>query len=384
MPAKQNYKYIPMIIIPIIIAIFNLIMIMFPKEIIISAKSGLLLWYSSVLPSLFPFMICTNLLTNLGFPSFVGTLLEPITSKVFKVRGCGVFPIIMGVISGYPMGAKLTLDLYNSGQLSKNEAQRLICFTNNSGPLFILGAVAVSMFSSSSIGYFMMFIHYISALIIGIALGMFSKKPTASKCGIKSALRAIKLCRIKNKKNFGEILGESTTNAISAILQVGGYVILFSVIVEILNQTGILSILTATLQTFNIDSNIAKAICVGTFEITNGCNILKGNINIHSILLAAAMISWAGFSIHAQSISFISKSDLKISPYLFCKLLQAILTYILGITLYPLFKINESIATVSTGTQAVNLSGIITFNTYNAIVITLLLVLALFTMTFSD
>ena len=57
---------------------------------------------------------------------------------LFNVPGEGAFPLIMGIISGYPVGAKIVTNFRKNGTVTKEEGERLITFTNNSGPLFII------------------------------------------------------------------------------------------------------------------------------------------------------------------------------------------------------------------------------------------------------
>ena len=138
---KFSLKLTSYYIIPIMVAIFNIIIIIMPNLVISSAKNGLLLWFNNILPAILPFLIGTNLLIRLGFIDFLGNLLEPFMQKIFNVSGNGAFPLILGMFSGYPIGAKITCELKEKGKISKIEAQRLISFTNNSGPLFIIGTV---------------------------------------------------------------------------------------------------------------------------------------------------------------------------------------------------------------------------------------------------
>ena len=63
------------------------------------------------------------------------------------------------MLSGYPLGAKLTCDLYNENKISKSEAQRILCFSNNSGPIFIIGTIGTQMLNNSALGYKLLAIH---------------------------------------------------------------------------------------------------------------------------------------------------------------------------------------------------------------------------------
>lgn len=66
-------------------------------------------------------------------------------------HGIGAYAFIMGIISGYPVGAKIVTEFRKNGDCSKAEAERLLAFTNNSGPLFIIGTIGISMFGDTLI-----------------------------------------------------------------------------------------------------------------------------------------------------------------------------------------------------------------------------------------
>ena len=118
-----------------------------------SAKHGLKIWANAVVPSLLPFFISTELLGYTNIVSFLGKLLNKFMKPIFNVPGEGSFPLIMGIISGYPVGAKIVSNLKNQGKISDIEAERLISFTNNSGPLFIIGTVGIGLFKNKQVGW---------------------------------------------------------------------------------------------------------------------------------------------------------------------------------------------------------------------------------------
>lgn len=120
---------------------FILFLVVFSKTNISSSKSGLLLWANTIVPSLLPFFIATELLSHTSIISILGKYLKSIMKPVFNVPGEGSFAFIMGIISGYPVGAKIVSNLYENKVCTKAEAERLLAFTNNSGPLFIIGTV---------------------------------------------------------------------------------------------------------------------------------------------------------------------------------------------------------------------------------------------------
>lgn len=130
-------------ILPSILIFIILFIITFSQDVYNSAHNAFLLWVNNVIPSLLPFFICIELLKKTNFIQIIGKLLTPIMRPIFNVPGCGAFALAMGITSGYPVGAKVASDLYKDNQCSKVEAERLIAFTNSSGPLFIIGALGI-------------------------------------------------------------------------------------------------------------------------------------------------------------------------------------------------------------------------------------------------
>lgn len=128
-------------ILTILFVLFGIGLILFSKDNLSAAKSGLNLWVTSVVPALLPFFIACELLSYTDIIKFLGLKLNKIMKPLFNVPGEGAFPLIMGIISGYPVGAKIVTNFRKNGIVTKEEGERLITFTNNSGPLFIIGTV---------------------------------------------------------------------------------------------------------------------------------------------------------------------------------------------------------------------------------------------------
>lgn len=116
-------------------------LIAFSKDNLTASKEGLSLWVTSVVPALLPFFIACELLSHTNIIDFLGVKLNKIMKPLFNVPGEGAFPLIMGIISGYPVGAKIVTNFRKNGVCTKEEGERLLTFTNNSGPLFIIGTV---------------------------------------------------------------------------------------------------------------------------------------------------------------------------------------------------------------------------------------------------
>ena len=125
---------------------FTACLVLFSKSNLSAAKDGIYLWANSVVPSLFPFFVATELLTYTSIISILGKHLNKLMRPIFNVPGEGAFALLMGIISGYPVGAKIVCKLKEDGKCSDIEAERLLSFTNNSGPLFIIATVRNYLF----------------------------------------------------------------------------------------------------------------------------------------------------------------------------------------------------------------------------------------------
>ena len=124
------------------------VMLLFPSEVFEGAKSGLLLWFLTVLPTLFPFLLISRLLLDSCACSLLNKLLAPVISRLFGISAQGSFAFIVGFLCGYPMGAKITADLFHARQISKAEASYLLSFCNNTSPAFLIHYIVLGYFQN--------------------------------------------------------------------------------------------------------------------------------------------------------------------------------------------------------------------------------------------
>lgn len=396
--------------------LFILCLILYSDVSVKAALKGINLWLTIVFPSLFPFFVASEILNSTGFVKFSGTFLEPAMRPLFNVPGCGAFALAMGVSSGYPVGAKITTELHTKGLLSKTEAERLLAFTNNSGPLFIIGAVATGMYKMPEIGIFLWVCHILAGLTTGMLFRFYKDD--------KKNGRLMKSCRItedlsfnireKNKslekfyhkksdRNFkaqlqalknptsasiGTIFGDAVRNSIMLILAIGGFVILFSVIINLLLETGIINWFADAISGFTVlfglDKEAVKACLCGFFEITTGTNLTSGlkNIGFHlQLAITSLIIGWAGLSVHSQVLSITSSTGISIKPYLFGKFLQGLFASIytwIGIKFIGSSLLHVQAAFIPAGIEAqkFNFSYLYLPVIYSAVALTALYLLA--------
>ncbi len=336
----------------ILFLVFTISILIFSKSNLAAVKSGLLLWTNSVVPSLFPFFVAVELLMHTNIIKISGKFFNIIMKPLFNIRGEGAFAFIMGIISGYPVGAKIASEFRKKNICTKEECERLLSFTNNSGPLFIIGTVGITMFKDTTIGILLLLTHILACITVGI-LFRFWKSKSISNNFISTDNQYLDNYKNKNTASFvnlGEIISESISNSISTLFIIGGFVVLFSCIISILKTSGILNIISLFfsifLKFFNIDTSFANGIVTGFLEITNGINIISSipckKISIN-IILTAFFLGFGGISVFLQVLSIVSKTDLSIKPYIYGKLLHGILsaiyTYIF-ICIFPFLNYN--------------------------------------------
>lgn len=329
-------------IIPSLFVLFTICLVLFSSSNLSAAQNGLSLWATSVIPSLFPFFVATELLSYTNIIQILGKCFNKLMKPLFNVRGEGAFAFIMGIISGYPVGAKIACNLRESNTCSKEECERLLAFTNNSGPLFILGTVGIKMFGNSTIGFLLLLTHILACLSVGICFRFW--KSSGSKHFISSHSNKNAL---KNKvclSNLGEIISKSITSSISTILNIGGFIVIFSVIISILKHSNFIFILAPLLNFLHVPSELVESFFLGIVEITNGIFAISSiplkKVSI-IIIITAFLLGCGGISILLQVWSIVSKTDLSIKPYIIGKFLHgcfaSLYTFIFILT-FPIFQ----------------------------------------------
>lgn len=331
-------------------------LIFFPKQSLNASIEGFSVWSEIVFPSLLPFFIVSQLMIGFGVVQFIGVLLEPIMRPLFRVPGAGGFVWVLGMASGYPAGAKMTAQLREKNIVSQIEAERLISFTNASSPLFIFGAIAIGFFNQPSIGILLALSHYVSNALVGICMRFYGKnehfnnKSNKEKNYIKRAFKQMHETRIKETRPFGLILSDSIISSINTLIMIGGFIMLFSVLTEMLQLFNVTNFMSYVIQPLfsllSIPIDMANPFVISIFEITIGIKAITSQQNI-TLLIKLIIISFIlglnGFSVQAQVASVISHTDIRFFPYFLARILHGIFASILTFLLYQSVYFNNVI-----------------------------------------
>lgn len=322
-------------------------MIFYPRIVFEGAVTGLKTWWNIVFPALLPFFIASELLMNFGVVHFMGVLLEPVMRPLFNVPGAGSFVVAVGFTSGYPIGSMVTARLRSQGLCTRVEAERLMSFTNNSSPLFMLVAVAVGMFNNPGLGVVIAGAHYLSNLTLGLVLRFYARHDTeripGPPAGHKNlaALAFRRMLEVQRQENrpLGKIMGDAVRNAVANLLNIGGFIILFAVLIRMLSAAGFIDALARCLGVFllplGFSPEILPALGSGIFEMTIGSKMASEAAAplIQQVVAAGMILAWSGLSVHAQAAAMVAGTDIRMLPFIISRLIHTCLaglyTYII-------------------------------------------------------
>lgn len=303
-----------------------------PQQAMEGAKAGLALCGNVIVPSLFPFFVLSSLVVDLGLAARLGRRMEGMMRPLFRVGGGCAAAVALGFVGGYPVGARTALQLYRQGQCSREEAQRLLAFCNNSGPAFILGVVGAGIFGSGTVGLLLYFTHAVASLLVGL-LFRFSggKSPPSAARHPPPILRTVHL---------STAFTDAVAAALRSTLSICSFVVFFSVALQLLTCFGILNQVASLLSLLGLGPEWAKRLVAGLLELSSGVSTLSGS-GRGEISMAAFMLGWAGLSVHCQVLSFLGESGLSIRTYLLGKLCHGLIAAFLTAALTRMLPLSE-------------------------------------------
>ncbi|MHB1419008.1 MAG: sporulation integral membrane protein YlbJ [Bacillota bacterium] len=313
-------------------------MVVYPKEVFQASIRGLDAWWNIVFPALLPFFVISELLMSLGVVRFLGILLEPVMRPLFNLPGAGAFVMAMGFTSGAPIGSMLTARLRKEHLCTRMEAERLMSFTNNASPLFMFGAISVGMFGDASLGMVIAGSHYLANFLLGLALRFYGiRDPEAGRNQrlpghiLRRAASALSQGHRENMKPAGLLLSNAIKNSVHTLTTIGGFIILFSVIIKVLELFGVLGFLGKIILIISapagIEQPLANALSSGFLEMTIGTKLAsEAAVSLHHQVIATSMIlGWAGLSVHAQVASMIADTDIRMTPFVLVRICHGFL-----------------------------------------------------------
>ena len=289
-------------------SIFSLAMIIKNSEIAIEyMQTGLRLCATNVIPSLFPFMVISELLVSSGFGEVFGKTLGMSFRRLFAISRAGSSAVLLGAVCGFPVGAKTAVSLYDRGTITREELERLLTFCNIPSSGFLISAVGISLFSSRQFGIFL----YCTAMVAAFLSGIIGRMLCRSRASDEIPTVSLQVDRI-GVSTFTTAVSSAT----ASMLSVCSYVIFFSSVIGCLSHA---------LGTLSLPAHL-EALLFGVFEISSGVSAAS---MVGSTPTAAAIcgfiIGWSGISVHFQIMSLCGNRGISFFPYFISKLCQGIL-----------------------------------------------------------
>lgn len=274
-----------------------------------SVKAGLSLCTERLIPSLFPFLVLSELIAS---SDLLQRLFKKPTyplQKLLSLSPAGCTAMLLGMLCGFPSGTKYAFEAYENGRLSQKELERVLPLSNLPSPAFLINAVGISLFQSCRIGWLLYGCALASAFLTGMILLRYAKKEEDAPIR-----EAPLLCR--SSKNAVARFTDAVASAAKGMTLICAYVVFFSAISGALNAVLQALHLPQILQTFSF--------CI--LELSGGVSRAASLEELRVALpLCAYCAGWSGLSVHFQLLALCGSKPISARGYLAAKLLQGLL-----------------------------------------------------------
>ena len=302
-----------------LITLFGMGLILFAPEMSKAASDGLFMCLTMLIPSMFPFFVLSSLVISTGMAQKLSKAFAPLMSRLFALPGECSAAVILGLVGGYPTGAKTAFELYDKGLCDARQCQRLLSFCSNCGPAFIFSVIGASMFGSVKAGALLYLCHVLSALALGMLGGLFSKNKT-----VKSHRESTPGLPLYSA------LPGAVKSSFASMLDVCAFVIFFSCFTAFLSRCGITSAIASPLP-FK-ENGLSQAFVHGLLEMTGGTAALSSISTLSfpkAMAFCAFFTGWGGISVHCQTAALRGSRPVSLLPYIKGKLLHGVLSAVL-------------------------------------------------------
>ena len=273
------------------------------------AYDGIQLCIATVIPSLFPFMILSGIITKALGGRSVPFLKLP--GKICRIPAGSEILLFTGLVGGYPIGARCIAQSYQNGQLTKEDAERMLGFCSNAGPAFIFGMTG-ALFENRTVPCVLWSIQILSAFIVGTLL------PGRAVAGYAPSL---------SQKNPSASI---VIDCIRTMGKICGWILIFRIVIAYFTRW--------FLWLFPKETAV---LLQGIMELSNGCIGLSAiDSEATRFLLCSCMLSFGGLCVWMQTISV--TGNLHTGLYLPGKILQTALSGLLSMVIAPILFPGEA------------------------------------------
>lgn len=283
-------------------------LLIFPKTVASGVRDGLYLLGNNLIPSLFPFTVLSSYISNNGTFRGIAELLEKPSQKIFKINGNCLTVFILGILGGYPVGAKAAAEFYTHGQITQNEAERLLYWCINPSPSFTITALGAFMLGSLQSGVIVYCACILASLTVGFLCRFLCNGETPPK--VKPSV-----------KKSGNALADCVADGTSAMLAISGWILVFSAA-------------NALCRDANLNETL-KIFLSCTAEVTAGCQTAVSNgFPLNAI---AAVAGFGGFAVICQTAVYAETCSVKLRNLICAKVVSGVFSGVYASVLSEIF-----------------------------------------------
>ena len=290
-----------------------------PSAAVKGVSDGLTLCATAVIPSLFPFIFLSDFLIRSGLCRIAGKYIDPAVNFIFRLPGEAGCAVIMSLIGGYPVGAKMIAQLIEEGSITAGQGRRMLAFCVNAGPAFVIGTVGTVLLSSPRAGIILYASLVISALITGIFLRFFDSEKNEISVRSEGRLNT-------------DAVSQSVFNATNSMLMLCAWILLFSCINALVRC---LPLSEKALLWLNIIT-----------EVTGGC---ARSVRAFPLCVTALVLGWSGVSVHCQLLPFIRQTGMSYLRFCLSRLIHGGVAACIAEILFNVFPCEVSVFSTASG-----------------------------------
>ena len=278
-----------------------------PEHLAEAVRDGLSLCATTMIPALFPFMVLSELIVSSGIGRRLGYALRGLFGPLFGLSEGGVCAWVMGLVCGFPIGARVAASLYRSGEMDAREFCHVICFCNVPSSAFLVGVMGSSLLGSRRAGWCLVGWTVVACAAVGI---LFRGR------GVRSGEARVTRTTVQ-RPSTKQLLGQATASAATSMLGVCATVVIFCAILATLSRM--------------IDargaSPLLKAGLFGLTELSAGARAAAALPSRQAAaVLCAAVAGWGGFSVHCQILSVCDGCPVSLTRFYACRVLQTLMS----------------------------------------------------------
>ena len=289
-----------------------------------SGRQGLSIFYLNVLPVLFPFFFVTSMLVQCGLFTNTPAFMSKSMHALYNTDGKAAPVLLLSLLGGFPTGARLISDLYDQNEISRNDAIKIATFTSTTSPIFVIATVGAVLLGSVKLGVVIFVAIVAGALLNGLIYRQVRFNDSISKDS-PSSTTATKAHQ-NQPRSLPDAFVNSLTSAMSAILSIGGIIVIFFIIG---NQISSLLNLSAT----------ANAILLGVLEMTTAV-FATSSLSLHDlaqVVAYTAVLSFGGLCIAVQGFIYFNKFNMPFWFYILYKITHMMLSVFCILIIFVIF-----------------------------------------------